>query len=178
MFKSTGLRIIVGLLAASAWGAQAPQGDNVWTPYRFLVGEWIGGAGGSGDLGQGGGTFSFQFELDSNILVRKSHTEFPGTAARPAIMHDDLLVIYPDSQAKRMNAIYWDNEGHIINYTAEYDADQRVLKLISDSSPSAPRFRLTYRSLKADSLGIKFEIAPPGKPDAFSTHLEGSARRK
>jgi hypothetical protein len=48
---------------------------------------------------------------------------------------------------------------------------------VSDPSPSAPRFRLSYAKEQGDEVLIKFEMAPPGKPDGFRTYLEGKARR-
>ena len=44
--------------------------------------------------------------------------------------------------------------------------------------PSAPRFRLTYTRADAARLKLKFEIAPPGKPDQFAPYIEATARRK
>ncbi len=29
-----------------------------------------------------------------------------------------------------------------------------------------------------DALTLKFEVAPPGKPDAFSIYIEAKAKRK
>ena len=39
--------------------------------------------------------------------------------------------------------------------------------------PANPRFRLSYSKGKDDAITIKFEAAPPGKPDGFKTYLEG-----
>jgi len=52
-----------------------------------------------------------------------------------------------------------------------------VVQFIGDASPANPRFRLTYRKTGPDMLGIRFEIAMPGKPDAFTTYIEATARR-
>jgi hypothetical protein len=38
---------------------------------------------------------------------------------------------------------------------------------VSEASADAPRYRLTYVRAGSDELNLKFEIAPPGKPDAF-----------
>ncbi len=72
------------------------------------MGEWVG----SGQPGQGGGTFSFKPDLDQKILVRKSHSEYPASANKPEIIHDDLMVVYLDNPENRNKAIYFDNEGH------------------------------------------------------------------
>lgn len=44
-------------------------------------------------------------------------------------------------------------------------------------APGRPRFRLTYTKREGGTLAIKFEMAPPGTPDAFRTYLEGPAAR-
>ncbi len=46
----------------------------------------------------------------------------------------------------------FDNEGHVIRYTAEFSADQKTLVFLSDRLPSAPRYRLTYTKAKSDTL--------------------------
>jgi hypothetical protein len=56
--------------------------------------------------------------------------------------------------------------------------DQTAVTFISDPFPSAPRFRLTYNKVKNDSMTFHFDIAPPGKPDAFVKYLAGSLHRK
>jgi hypothetical protein len=37
---------------------------------------------------------------------------------------------------------------------------------------------LTYFVTGGGALTLKFEIAPPGKPDSFSTYIEAKAKRK
>ena len=84
-----------------------------WQPYEFLLGEWEGGH--EGDPKAGHGIFSFNFDLDRNILVRKSHTVFPDTPERHGYVHDDLLIIYTENTGD-MRGIYFDNEEHVIHY--------------------------------------------------------------
>jgi hypothetical protein len=48
---------------------------------------------------------------------------------------------------------------------------------VSDVIANLARYRLTYTKAGPDLLAIRFEIAPPGKPDAFKTYLEAKARR-
>jgi hypothetical protein len=145
-----------------------------WKAWKFLLGEWEGGH--EGDPGQGYGKFSFGFDLDENILVRKSRTVFPATKERAGYTHDDLLIIYTEfNGAKR--AIYFDNEEHTIHYEVNISPDQKMITLESDPEPSAPQFRFTYIKAGADTLDAKFEMAPPGRQGAFSVYLEGKSRR-
>jgi hypothetical protein len=163
------------LLPVLAAGQQSKEGD-VWAPYRFLVGRWT--AEGHGEPGEGKGSFSFAFDLQERILVRRSRLDFPATPERPAFAHEDLLIVYPESGAAPNRAVYFDSEGHVIPYAATFSEQGKVLTFLSDVSPQAPRQRLTYVQNADGTLKVKFEIAPPGKPEVFVTHVEGVAHRK
>ena len=88
------------------------------------------------------------------------------------------MIVYWEPGVKDAQAIYFDNEGHVIHYTGEFSSDQESLVFLSNPQPSAPRYRLTYTKAKNHTLNIKFEIAPPGKPQSFSTYVQGLAYRK
>jgi hypothetical protein len=49
---------------------------------------------------------------------------------------------------------------------------------LSEPQAGAPRFRWVYTKETADSVRIDFDIAPPGKPEAFSSYIQSSLRRK
>jgi hypothetical protein len=117
-------------------------------------------------------------DLQDKVIVRKNRAEYPAAAGRPAATHDDLMVIYRAEGGAPTKAIYFDSEGHVIHYTASFSDDKGTLIFVSEAAPSTPRFRLSYRKGAEESVGIKFEVAPPGKPDAFRTYLEGRARRE
>jgi hypothetical protein len=158
---------------AAARQAPAPASPPAWDRWAFVLGEWVGEGGGS--PGQGTGRFSFSYDLERRILVRKNHNEYPASAGRPASVHDDLLIVYPEGGTTR--AVYFDNEDHVIHYTVEPSKDPKSLALVSDKVAGATRFRLVYVATAGGGLVIRFEIAPPDKPDAFATYLEGTARR-
>jgi hypothetical protein len=145
-----------------------------WDKWQFLMGEWAGK--GNGQPGQGSGTFSFTTDLEGNILVRKSHTEYPAVNNKPAFHHDDLLIVYKDNTGNPSKAIYFDNESHTINYDVTY-VDNSIV-LTSKVIQNAPRFRLIYNQLDNKKLNVKFEMTSPQNPDDFKTYLEGQATRK
>jgi len=168
--------LFLGFLLLPAFaGAQQAQKPDVWGPWRFLVGNWAADAG--GEPGEGKGTFSFTVELQGKVLVRRGRTDFPATPARAAFSHEDLLIVYAEPGAAPNRAIYFDNEGHVIQYLVTFDAQGKVLTFLSESSPQAPRQRLTYTQNTDGTLKVAFALAPPGKPDAFTTHVEGVAHR-
>jgi len=172
---------VVSLAFAGAALAQAPPPTprapvDAWGGWRFLVGDWVGE--GSGGPGEGSGFFSFRLELDGKVLVRRNHSEYPAIPGRPATVHDDLMVIYPDERRGGFAAIYFDNEGHVIRYVAELATDGTRIAFLSEAAPATPGFRLIYSKLPSDAVGITFEIAPPGGPGVFKTYLSGRALRK
>jgi hypothetical protein len=146
-----------------------PAGNSL----QFLEGEWTAEGGGQPGQASAGG-FRFQPELDGKILLRTNRSEYPASANRPAIVHKDLMVIYPGAEGKPARADYWDNEGHVIRYTVTADGKSAVF--LSDADAAGPRFRLTYAVTDAKTLSIKFEMAQPGKD--FQIYVEGTARRK
>ena len=144
-----------------------------WSKFQHLTGHWVGE--GNGQPGQGNGGFSFQADLDGNILVRKSSTRFPATSARPAFTHDDLMVIYPDYTGVPSKAIYWDNEKHTIEYAVSFT--DKAIVFTSAASPHVPRFRLSYETIDANTINVKFEMAQPGSPEDFKMYLEGKSKK-
>jgi hypothetical protein len=147
------------------------QKNPNWTKWNWIIGEWNGE--GSGQPGQGGGTFNFAFDLDHKIIVRKSHSEYPSSDNKPAIVHNDLMVIYPDSTGIPSKAIYFDNEGHTINYSLTYHDFSIVF--LSDRSNNEPIFRLTYTMRDIATANTKFEISQDGKN--FTTYIEGMSQK-
>lgn len=143
------------------------QTNDSWKKWDWLIGEWIGE--GSGQPGTGEGSFSFKPELGSKILYRKNISSYPETQQRPAFTHEDLMIVYPEGS----KAIYFDNEGHVINYTVTFG--EREIVFLSEKTQGIPAFRLIYNSLNT-GVGIKFEISQDGS--TFKTYLEGKARRK
>jgi hypothetical protein len=154
--------------------AQEAIDSPSWQQWTFLLGDWVGEGGGS--PGQSTGTFSFTPALQNTILIRTNHSDFPATNNNPAYAHDDLMIIY--SKANTLQAMYFDNEKHVIHYLVEFAQDTNSVIFLSEAIPDAPRFKLTYNKVSDDRVKLSFEIAPPGKPDTFIKYLEATARRK
>ena len=65
-----------------------------------------------------------------------------------------------------------------INYKVAAADDGQRVTFVSDPSQSEPRYRLSYAKSKDGTLNGKFEIAPPGQPEAFKTYLEWVSHKK
>lgn len=149
--------------------APAPKADP-FEPVRFLAGDWVGES--DGKPGSPTGAASFRFDLESRVLVRRSHADYPAANGRPATHHEDLMTVF--AEGGQLKAFYADNEGHVIRYLAA-PVSQGVA-FTSEAAPG-PRFRLTYLRGAADTVTVRFEIAPPSAPEAFKLYLEGVTRR-
>ncbi len=170
------LALVLGTAIAPVAVAAPPPVAAPLEPLRFLAGTWRGE--GDGTPGLGSGTATFAFDLDGRVLVRRNHTEYPAAGGRPATVHDDLMVIHPAPGGRALAAIYFDNEGHVIEYDdVVVSPDGKRVVLTSEVEPSAPTFRLTYAQVDASTVDVTFEIAPPGKPGAFKPYVSGRTRR-
>jgi hypothetical protein len=156
--------IIFSLLFTSA---NAQTADR-WSKWHALIGNWQGE--GSGEPGKGSGTFSFVPDLNKNILVRKSHSEYPATANNPATIHDDLMVVYGEEDGDPTSAIYFDNEGHVIHYHITYSENTVVL---TGKAGKGMTFRLTYIYTSTEKVVTRFEFSQDGVN--FTTYVEGNS---
>lgn len=162
------LFLILFLCAATVF-AQGPPGDP-FHALRFLMGEWVA----DGPDATASGHFELTPDVQGKILIRHNHADYPAAKNRPAVNHDDLMVIYPEGETK---AIYFDSEGHVIRYVMQAGAPGEVT-FVSEPVRGTPRFRLSYKKLPDGRLGGKFELAEPGKTEEFKTYLEWTAKRK
>jgi hypothetical protein len=149
--------------------------DNKWKAFDFLLGEWswVGG----GTFGQGMGSSVFRPELNGTVLVRRTHLDYAATKDRPAFAHDDLIYVYHDPVDGSARAIFFDGEGHVIRYAITVLPGGTKIQFLSDAAPDGTRARMSYTRTGTDSAIERFEIAPPGKPDEFTTHVEFQAKR-
>jgi hypothetical protein len=166
--------LFTALLTAGPAPQVAPQPD-AWMPYRFLLGEWAGE--GQGQPGNTTGTAVFKLDLDGRVMVRTSRAAVPARGTQPASVHEDLLVMYRNAPGGPLKAIYFDNEDHTIEYDVSASPDGKAVTFVTAPTPSAPRFRLVYTRLSADTVDVKFEMAPPGSPDAFKVYTQGVTKR-
>jgi hypothetical protein len=167
--------LLAASLSAPAQTADSSTGD-AWTAMQALVGEWMGEGGGQpGQVSAGG--FSFAPDLQGAVLVRKNFAEYPASKDRPAFRHDDLTIVSRGTAGNPTRATYFDNEGHVIEYSVSATADGARIEWVSAPQAGQPRFRFTYIFTSPDTLKLRFEIAPPGQPEKFSLYIEASAHR-
>lgn len=152
-------------------GAAAPHTERPapLAALQFLLGTWQA----VGDPTGATGGFTFAPTVQDRVIVRTNYSNTPASGDKPASRHDDLMTIYVE--AGIVKADYIDSEGHVIRYVAQ-TRDGEV-RFVSEIKPFEPRYRLTYTKRSADAIDGKFEIAPPGTPEAFAPYLGWTARK-
>ena len=145
-----------------------------WDKLEFLLGSWRSLL--SGEPGQGlSGSATFVRDLDGKVMLRRSRAEFaPAAGETKGLVHDDLLIIYQQIGEDGLRAVYFDNEGHNINYVLRFPAEGKVVFESPTDQPS-PRFRLEYELGADGSLTTEFFVAAPG--GALLSHVKGTVKR-
>jgi hypothetical protein len=164
------LRSLFFSAACLALSAQTP---DPLAPLHFLAGEWVGENDGA--PGKGTGAFTFTPELGGKALVRRSWAAFPAQNGRPASRHEDLMTVY--AEGDQVKAFYVDNEGHAIRYKVTF-LDKGQGAVFQTEPQPGPAFRLTYKVKGPDAVTVAFATAPPGQPESFTTHVEGTCLRR
>jgi hypothetical protein len=173
--KRTWILLFSIVLAGGLALAQASKSPDPWARLSFLLGEWEGAGGGAPGVAAGGTAFAF--DLDKNILARKNWAKYPPKAGeKTGLSHEDLLLIYPLAGESSMRAIYFDNEGHVINYTVSFPQKQDSVVFESDPAQKGPRYRMSYELNADKTLKNVFSIAPPGQE--FKPYVEGLLKKK
>ncbi len=138
---------------------------------QFLQGEWQADS----SAGEASGGFTFSSQVQGRVMLRRNCADYPPQGERPALHHEDLMVIYEDAELA-LRADYFDNEGHIIHYSGLSPTTGRVV-FISQATAPGPQFRLSYELDPQGSLHGTFEISPPTAGGALLPYLAWTARR-
>ncbi len=142
---------------------------------RFLLGSWEAKTTGGVAQAQASAGYAFRLELRDHVMARHSRS---GACSAPDdfnCLHSDLLYIYPAAAGQAFEAIYLDNEGHVIHYAVSVPKPGTAVFLTDPAQPG-PQFRLSYTFLDGVMSG-QFEMKMPGQTD-FSSYLEWSGKRQ
>ncbi len=164
------IAVLVWIFAASLRAA-----DDPWKALAFLEGTWEAKAAGGSAGATSVGTYRFVKELGGHVLARHSRTADCKGPADFDCDHGDLLYVFQDAPAQPLQAIYFDNEGHVLHYGVSTPAANRVV-FSTDPAAPGPQFRLVYE-LNAGAMSGKFQALMPGQTE-WKSYLEWSGARR
>jgi hypothetical protein len=162
------------LLIVCAWVVSAADADPR-NALRFLEGTWEAKTEAAPAGASAIGSYTFRKELGGHILARHSSASGCKGPADFDCEHGDLLYVFQDAPGQTVQAIYFDNEGHVIHYGVSTPSPGTVI-FLSEASTPGPQFRLVYE-LKAGVMSGKFQMRMPVKAEWMS-YLEWSGAAK
>ena len=145
------------------------QQNNVWGNWLPLIGNWTGE--GVGIPGDGTGNFSFTFDAEQNVLVRKSLYYYLGDKMYTTF--EDSMIIYIENGTPS-KAFFSNKEGFSRTYSILYSG--KTITLITEKLPLTPVFKLTYTLIDDTTLTLKYEIARDGVN--FTTYSEEIGKKE
>ena len=166
------LSVVVPTLALQNAAGAAGSPAKFGAKWQALIGEWKGENASGGSSGACG----FHLDLADHVIVRTNHAVLTATGGNSASAHDDLMVIYPAALEDKEKAVYFDNEGHVIEYDAEWSADGNTLTFLSKPA-AGPQFRLSYKKADSKTFSVTFEMAAPGQ-GSFKVYTSGKIKRE
>ena len=140
--------------------AQATRPGPGLAGVSFLIGDWRAGEGQVAETGgRTKGRSLITLEAGGNVLLRKDHTDLFDPAGKPTGSFEQVMMIYPEGDT--LHADYSDGQ-HVIHYVSAAIVAGQSVTFTSAPQPNAPTFRLRYSLTAPRTLGIAFDMAPPG----------------
>ena len=155
--------------------ALASAKTDPWFGIRFLIGSWEAKTTGGMAQAQVSAGYSFRLELRDHVMARHTRSGFCSAPDDFNCLHSDLLYIYPAATGQSFEAIYLDNEGHVLHYAVSTPKPGSVV-FLSDAAQPGSQYRLSYTFLDRVMSG-QLEMKIPGQAD-FTNYLEWSGKRK
>lgn len=164
--------IAILTLNAIAASADSPALSRQLAPLSFILGDW----NGSGKIENGGtakGVSSIHPVLGGAGILRRDRTDLFAADGKSIGGYDQMMLIYPE--AGTLHADFLDGQ-HVIHYVRVEMIPNQTVTFATAEGTGAPVFHLTYSKTDANTVHIKFEMAPPGQ-SAFKTIAEGDVQR-
>jgi hypothetical protein len=81
------LLLLTFFVAVTGQSIAQQSDESKWNEWRFLLGKWVAEGGGQPGQASAGG-YSFDFDLQGKVLIRRNYSEYPATASKPPFRHD------------------------------------------------------------------------------------------
>jgi hypothetical protein len=159
--------------------AQGEKKEDVWSPFKYFVGNWKGT--GKGRSGLSKLEAEFKFVLNGKYLQVRGKAVFePQEKNKKGEVHEDLGFISFDRARKTFVFRQFHVEGFVTqNVLDNLSSNEKTFVFLSENIENiAPgwRVRATYKILNENEFLQIFELAEPGKD--FEVYSENRLKRK
>ncbi|MCJ7497087.1 MAG: hypothetical protein MUO78_02985 [candidate division Zixibacteria bacterium] len=159
--------------------AQGEKKEDVWSPFKYFVGNWKGT--GKGRSGLSKLEAEFKFVLNGKYLQVRGKAVFePQEKNKKGEVHEDLGFISFDRARKTFIFRQFHVEGFVTqNVLDSLSSDEKTFVFLSEIIENiAPgwRVRATYKIQNENEFLQIFELAEPGKD--FEVYSENQLKRK
>ena len=159
--------------------AQTKPIQDVWEPFRFFVGEWVGT--GEGKPGISKTDREYKFVLNNKFIHVRNRSQYDPQPQNPkGEIHEDWGMLSFDRRRKQFVLRQFHVEGFVNQFVmSSSSSDGKTFTFTSESIENIPagwRARETYKLLSADEFVEIFELAEPGKD--FEVYVTNTYRRR
>ena len=172
-------RILIALLLLPSFTTAQSSQQDIWEPFRYLVGSWEGT--GSGQSGVSKTQREYKFVLNGKFLYAQNRSVYEPQPKNPkGEIHEDWGLLSFDKGRKQFVLRQFHVEGFVNQYVQTSSTpDGKTFVFATEQIENIPggwRARETYRILSADEFMEVFELAAPGKD--FEVYSESRLRRR
>lgn len=167
------------LLPLLAAGQEPVKKPDVWTPFKYFLGNWQGE--GKGQSGVSQLDREYQSILNGKYIQIRHKSVYAPQAKNPkGETHEEISLLSYDRRGKSFMFRQFHVEGFVIEYKAEtVSEDGKLIVFTSESIENIPagwRARETYRIVNENEFTETFELAEPGKD--FHVYTTNHFKRK
>jgi hypothetical protein len=146
-------------------GQEQEKKPDVWGPFRFFIGKWVGT--GEGKSGESTLKREYDFKFNKKFIYCVNRALFkPTEKNKKSEIHEDFGVLSYDSIRKKHIFRQFHGEGFVNQYVAEISPDGKAYTFASENIENLPpgwKVRLVIKIEGNDKFSERFELAGPGK---------------
>jgi hypothetical protein len=146
-------------------GQEQEKKPDVWEPFRFFIGKWVGT--GEGKSGESTLTREYLFKFNKKFIYETNRAVFkPTEKNKEGEIHEDFGVFSYDSIRKIHIFRQFHVEGFVNQFVAEISPDGKAYTFTSENIENLPpgwKVRYVIKIEGKDEFSERFELAGPGK---------------
>ena len=146
-------------------GQEQEKKPDVWEPFRFFIGKWVGT--GAGKSGESTLTREYHFKFNKTFIYYTNIALFKANEKnKKGEIHEDFGVFSFDNIRKKHIFRQFHGEGFVNQFVVEISPDEKTYTFASENIENLPpgwKVRYLIKIESSDKFSERFELAGPGK---------------